>query len=177
MQPDLELVTVNEGPGGLATFAMVATVGMAAVALIALLVMKQAEKVARAKTSEAWARAAQLDAQANMIDARTAQIGMVADAALPYLFGLFAVLVFAVVLVGAWIYFDHRASERHAREMAFRQSQLNMGHQVDVIGAEYGYMDGLRQDDSGTIPRRSVAEARLVRVSKHSSRYYPPSEL
>jgi hypothetical protein len=118
--------------------AMVLTLGSAAVGFVAILVIKSVEKAAAAKTSEAWARAAQLDAQANVIDARTAQIGTVLAGIAPYLLAVVAFFAFALVAVAMFIYMDARAKERQDLLLAQGRTQLSLG---GYTGGDKGEVD------------------------------------
>jgi hypothetical protein len=103
-QIDQPVQEIEISPAGcqqqLSRFMMIASVSLGAIAFLFVLVFKSAEKLFEAKASAAWARAAQLDAQANLVDARSAQLGMFFTGMLPIIIiGAVLFLVLAGVLL------------------------------------------------------------------------------
>ena len=110
------------GLGGFGGVAIAGTLVIGAIATIGMLLIKAQEKAALVAAEKEWARAAALQARADMIDARTAQIAVVGQGILPILFAIFGALCFAAIIVGVLYFLDRRARER--QELFLLQQQL-----------------------------------------------------
>lgn len=115
--------------GGMPVLGSLFLIGVAVLAIILVgggFVLDKSAELEAAKAERAMAIAAQTQAQASLIDARTAQIGMVGQAALPYLVALFALLVVAAMGAGVYLYIlrrDERMAMIQAEVQRYGQQQ------------------------------------------------------
>lgn len=98
---------------------------LVAVAILAIctgLVLDKAADYKVAAAEQAWAHAAQVNAQANLVDARSAQIGMVATAMSGFVVPMIAMLIVAAIVAGVFLYVNRRNEQRHQelRELQMR---------------------------------------------------------
>lgn len=92
---------------------------------LVIIVSKTMADVFESKTSAAWARAAQLDAQANLVDARTAQLGTLLVGLLPIILtGM--IVIAAISLVIVTVVLTRRGREQE-QQLSVARSQLNLG--------------------------------------------------
>jgi len=122
---------MDEQPYGGQGSGLLVLVGvLAAVALLAIcagLVLDKAADYKAAAAEQAWAHAAQVNAQANLVDARSAQIGMVATAMSGFVVPMIAMLIVAAMVVGVFLYVDHRNQRRYEAELRASQAYC-LGH-------------------------------------------------
>lgn len=106
-------IDINVGGlyGFVSKLMMVGTLVLGLGALIVVIVAKTLEEVFEAKASAAWARAAQLDAQANLVDARTAQLGTLWAGLTPII--LVSILLGAALAFAIIVYMAKRDGPQH----------------------------------------------------------------
>lgn len=111
------------GAGPLAMIAVLCAVGV--LAICGGFVLDRAADYKVAAAEQAWAHAAQVNAQANLVDARSAQIGMVATAMSGFVVPMIAMLIVAALVAGVFFYVNRQNERRHQemlqQQMAWRR--------------------------------------------------------
>lgn len=146
------------GGGGGGVYILVAGLAIfAAVAIGVGLVLDKAADYKEAAAAQAYAHAAQINAQANLVDARTAQIGMVAVATTPVLYGIIGLFVLLAVSIGVVVFID-RLKQRELSQsyVPYRHTASQLAH--DLTGDPF--LEG----------QKVVYARRREEVSPHSVR-------
>jgi len=146
-----------------------------ALAIMGMILLRTIENIGKAKAEHAWARAAQLDAQANLVDARTAQIGTVAAGMFPYLVIALCFLAVAAAVVAVILYMDGRAKERHTLQLQYGTTELWIPGEPIRFGengrnARIPYrpvQTAVRTEDVGSYQRSGDADSPKLQV-RHS---------
>lgn len=143
--------------GGGGVYILVAGLAIfAAVAIGVGLVLDKAADYKEAAASQAYAHAAQVNAQANLVDARTAQIGMVAVATTPVLYGIIGLLILFAVVMGVLVFINMRKQRELQQYLPYLHTQSQLAH--DLTGDPF--LEG----------QKVVYARRREEVSPHSVR-------